>query len=211
MALSRSHSQLGQDIRVARLFGPSSSLQKRYFVEAGANDGIKLSNTYALERDLGWRGVCVEPVQCEFEKLIINRPLAFCSQRPLSSRSGDIVSFNVASQSLLSGIAADVDCHLHSLTNGRRVDMTTETLPDLLERAGAPNVIDYLSLDTEGSEFAILQGLQGSKFIFKLIHVEHNFIKPQRSNIRKLLEEMNYRFVEQNKWDDEYEYCGDLP
>ena len=31
-----------------------------YFVEMGAFDGIHISNTLALERDVGWRGLCVE-------------------------------------------------------------------------------------------------------------------------------------------------------
>jgi hypothetical protein len=32
------------------------------FVEAGANDGFRQSNTYYLERWLGWNGLLVEPV-----------------------------------------------------------------------------------------------------------------------------------------------------
>lgn len=31
-----------------------------YFVDLAANEAIELSNTYALERAHGWRGVCIE-------------------------------------------------------------------------------------------------------------------------------------------------------
>jgi hypothetical protein len=48
----------GQDRTVVALLGAGSNL---YFIEAGANAPILGSNTRALERDHGWRGICIEP------------------------------------------------------------------------------------------------------------------------------------------------------
>ena len=39
-----------------------------YFVDIGANDGKTLSNTYMLERDYNWTGICVEPLTIEYNK-----------------------------------------------------------------------------------------------------------------------------------------------
>ena len=33
-----------------------------FFIEAGANDGLKQSNTFYLESRRGWRGLLVEPI-----------------------------------------------------------------------------------------------------------------------------------------------------
>ena len=61
-------------------------------------------------------------------------------------------------------------------------------------------MIDYLSIDTEGSELAILEGIDWSRYRFRCITVEHNFTE-QRQGIRKLLEAQGYRHREQ-QWDD---------
>src|SRR4051794_30160124 len=44
------------------------------FVEAGANDGYRQSNTYYLERFKGWTGVLVEPVPALYEQCRKDRP-----------------------------------------------------------------------------------------------------------------------------------------
>ena len=54
--VSGARSQAGQDAWVLNLMGGRPG----YFVEAGAHDGVTHSNTAALERDHGWRGLCVE-------------------------------------------------------------------------------------------------------------------------------------------------------
>lgn len=52
------HSQMRQDELVFSLLRNKTD---GYFVDLAANDAIQLSNTYSLERDWGWNGVCIEP------------------------------------------------------------------------------------------------------------------------------------------------------
>jgi hypothetical protein len=73
---------------------------------------------------------------------------------------------------------------------------------DLLEQHGAPAVIDYLSIDTEGCELAILEGVDWSRYQFRCITVEHNFTA-QRQGIQVLLEAQGYQCREA-QWDDWY-------
>ena len=73
----------------------------------------------------------------------------------------------------------------------------TVSLLDLLIQAKAPREIDFLSVDTEGSELAILKAFDFSRFRFNAISVEHNF-GPNRSSIRRCLEEAGYRQVHQD-------------
>ena len=39
-----------------------------YFLEIGASDGIKFSNTYVLEKKYNWGGICVEPIKEDYDK-----------------------------------------------------------------------------------------------------------------------------------------------
>jgi hypothetical protein len=75
---------------------------------------------------------------------------------------------------------------------------------DLLEKYNAPEFIEYLSLDTEGSEYEILKSINFNKYKFGLIHVEHNYIEPRRTLMKGLLLKNGYQFIKENKWDDYY-------
>ena len=84
--------------------------------------------------------------------------------------------------------------------------MDTITLQDLLDENGAPSFIEYLSLDTEGSEFEILKSVDHKKYKFGVIDVEHNFIEPRRSDMRNYLKSKGYKLELKNKHDDRYVY-----
>ena len=64
----------------------------------------------------------------------------------------------------------------------------TETLTNLLIKYNVPKYIDYISLDTEGSELEILKGIDFNTYKFGIMNIEHNYVEPRRSNIRKFLE-----------------------
>ena len=72
---------------------------------------------------------------------------------------------------------------------------------------GAPVDIDYLSIDTEGSEYEILQALSFDRWNIRLISVEHNYTA-RREDIQLLLKEKGYSLIEM-KWDDWYEKVTD--
>ena len=74
----------------------------------------------------------------------------------------------------------------------------------LLKQYNAPKVIDYLSIDTEGTELDILQEIPLDIYCIKHIHVEHNYEEPRRSNIRKYLLSNGYDFIINKEVDDYY-------
>jgi FkbM family methyltransferase len=197
----RSFSQPGldQDLGVIKYY---KLKRNGYYVDIGANDGIDLSNTCMLEYDYEWKGICIEPLPEEFSRLSKNRPNSICIQKAVFGKSGLKLEFAVAG--LYSGICDTINHHKEKADKAPKITVETITLNDVLEQANAPSFIEYLSIDTEGSEYDILITINYDKYTFGIIHLEHNFIEPQRTAIREFLESKNYVFVRDNMWDDEY-------
>ena len=195
----QSYSQLAQDLHVLRHYRNKTH---GYFVEVGASDGIALSNTYLLERNYSWTGLCVEPLPKQFAALKQNRPGSRCQNVALSGTTGQM-TFTIADDDMTSGLTQFLRS---TVTDTTTVQVQTQTLLDLLVEQNAPKHIDYLSLDTEGSEYDILKTFDFSRYTFGLIDVEHNYIEPRRQEIRRLLLANGYRYLGENKWDDMYAF-----
>jgi FkbM family methyltransferase len=201
-----SYSQLGQDVKVLDFYNKK---ENGYFIEIGASDGIMFSNTYLLESQYGWKGVCCEPIPERFEKLLENRPYSLCCNGAIYNKSGLQVQFDIAEYDLLSGISDHIDFHKETVdTNKKTIHVETITLLDLLDKVNAPSFIEYMSLDTEGSEYEILKNFDFNKYTFGLIDVEHNYVEPRRTNIRNILLLNGYVYLGPNKFDDMYKHSS---
>jgi ABC-type cobalamin transport system ATPase subunit len=127
--------------------------------------------------------------------------------RQKAKASNKNLIFDIACCSLLSGISDHIDCHKKTVDNNKKqIIVTTISFNDLLEQFNAPLFIDYLSLDTEGSELEILKSVNLQKYIFGLIDVEHNYVEPRRTQIRELLCSNGYEYIKVNACDDCYKY-----
>lgn len=201
--LEKSHSQLRQD-----LFVLSRLKFKRggYFVEFGATNGIALSNTYLLEKDFGWDGILAEPAKGWHNALRANRS-SVVEPSCVWSFSGSSVAFHEARSAEYSTISEYVFADSHGQVRERGTDymVPTISLSDLLQKHRAPELIDYLSIDTEGSEFEILSSFDFSSYKFRVITCEHNYT-PMRGRIHSLLTSNGYSRVLENisQFDDWY-------
>jgi FkbM family methyltransferase len=148
-----------------------------YFVEFGACDGIIGSNTYFLEKHQGWNGVLVEPIPEWFSEIERNRS-AKSFKYAVHPINGMKLAFKEASQRGLSTLSGYEHADRHGdrrvSGEGKTYEVITITLQELLIRANAPKQIDFLSIDTEGSEFEILSKFPFEEYVFKFITVEHN-------------------------------------
>ncbi len=197
-----SRSQLGQDLWALEKLNWK---REGFFVEFGATDGVLLSNSWLLEKHFDWQGICAEPNPKLFEQLQQNRSCQL-SQACIFRSSGKRMNFVLAdAYGGLADLARD-DQHLDKRNAyadvGEMIDVTTTSLLDLLDQMHAPEMIDYISIDTEGSELAILEGMDWSRYQFRCITVEHNFTA-QRQGIQALLEGQGYSRQEA-EWDDWY-------
>jgi FkbM family methyltransferase len=133
-----------------------------FFIELGANDGITQSNTAFFEFYREWKGLLIEPSQEKYKQCCENRPKSIVQNYACVSND-----YNKNT------IVGDFNGSLMSSVNGSRlntstselVSVPTTTLEKLLDTYSAPGqVIDLLSLDTEGYELPILKGLNLLKY-----------------------------------------------
>ena len=186
-----SESQLLQDV-----FCMLALSEKRdgFFVEVGVGDGRHLSNTYMLEKTYGWRGLLVEPNR-SFHDSIRRVRSANLDCRAAAARSGLSVDFEeVLGEGEYSRIAG-YGGHVDRGTGTARYVVETATLSDILEAHRAPEHIDYISIDTEGNETDVLEGLDFSRYQFDVLTIEHNFDRQRLTKINCLLAQHHYRSV----------------
>jgi len=199
---NKSFSQIGQDLWVLEM---TNYKREGFFVEFGASDGILLSNTYLLETEFDWKGICAEPNPRFFEKLNENRR-CIRSNACIAGETDEEVQFLLAAE--FGTITRYIDSDEHS--EKRKAYALTEdiiilktiSLNDFLCKYNAPKNIDYLTIDTEGSEYEILENFPMKDWNIRLITIEHNFTQ-QRDKIYNYLRSYGYERKEA-QWDDWY-------
>jgi FkbM family methyltransferase len=202
----KNYSQTDQDIMVLIL---TKFKKEGFFVEFGACDGINLSNTYLLESDFNWDGIVAEAIPDHFSKLKENRNCKV-DNRAVFHTTGQTVDFRIVKDAFdISGISETLENDQNASlreTNYETIEVQTVSLNDLLSQHNAPHHIDYLSIDTEGSELSILTNFDFSKHVIDIISVEHNYIEENKTNIFELLSSKGYVRIsnKKSKQDDWY-------
>ena len=198
-----SPSQLGQDL-FALYF--TSGTKNGFFIEIGACDGVKFSNSLKLEK-YGWNGIISEPSPYWIKK-IKNRKCLISTKAVFSESNvkldfGSIEGFPGLS-GLINHFEKDDNAKLREKSVMAKVE--TITLNDLIEQ-NAPNTkINYISIDTEGSEYEIIKNFNFKKYDVDVFTIEHNFLEEKRNAIFSLMSQNNYIrvFEKLSQWDDWY-------
>lgn len=200
-----SKSDLLQDIYVLI---KSKFKKNGYFVEFGACDGILASNTYLLEKCFKWKGIVAEPCKIWHKKLQSNRK-CHIDHSCLYKVSDEKINFRqttaTPSLSTINNFSF-VDEHALSRKNSAKIyKVKTISLNDLLKKYQAPKKIDFISIDTEGSEYEILKNFDFNKYDVKIITCEHNFTS-NRKKVFKLLTSKGYKreYQSLSRYDDWY-------
>ena len=154
-----------------------------FFVELGANNGVYQSNTLYFEKFRGWNGVLIEPTYHNFVQCKLNRSpktRVFCNacvSFDYKDKFVEIIYSNL--MSIPTGLESDISDPMAHAKEGKQFLHPAEEnvsfgalarpLNDILKDAGAPHLIDLLSLDVEGAELEVLKGINHEDFKFKLI------------------------------------------
>jgi FkbM family methyltransferase len=159
-----------------------------YFVELGANDGLRQSNTYKLQRSFGWSGLLIEPSPRQFVACIKNRSFglipemkcAACVPFDYTDKFVEMVEADL--MAVAKGLRLEDDVATAHADLGQRFlgdvrfryqyGALARTLTSLLDEVKTPLDFDLLSLDVEGNEISVLQGLDFRKYRPQWILVE---------------------------------------
>lgn len=191
------YSQHGEDALLLGVFG-----NKGYFVELGAVDGIFLSNTLILEKH-GWSGLLVEAHPELFAKLASNRPDATAIHAAVAAAAGELTFYGTSFGSLSTFDMEQRDYFIKNRTEVTK-DSYTEfpvraaSTSSLLREAGAPQVIDVMSVDIEGAELTALEGLDFDAYNVRCLIVEKDFARSKQdmeNTIANLLKSKGYMFA----------------
>jgi FkbM family methyltransferase len=193
------YAQINQDINVLKFYRYKKG---GFFLDVGAYNGVDMSNTYLLEKSYNWKGICFEPLREAYENLREVRS-AVCIDKAVFHETGKKMRFSACN--VLSGITDCIDKYPW-VKDSESYEVETIRLDDaILEHETiVPYFIDYMSLDTEGTEFDILQSFDFNNYRVGYFTIEHNFVEPKRTNIRNFLLSKGYVYIGQNSVDDDY-------
>ena len=170
-----------------------------FFVDIGAGDGIIGSNTFLLEKFYNWQGICVDPNPAFLKSLCGSRD-CLISDLAVYKQSGKVLPFKHLQQHrtefigwhFRSGLAENVDKTSVQFDDHRVYSIT---LNDLLELYAAPKEIDYISIDTEGSEVDILGNFDFDKYNIKFFTIESNN-EETRNKVIDIMSKNKYNIIE---------------
>lgn len=173
------------DLRLIDAISPKSG---GFFVELGANDGVRQSNTYKLQKEFGWTGLLIEPsprrfVECIANRAFGNRPKVRCAACvPFDFQNRFVEIEDADLMSVAKGLMMTDQQVMEHADRGERFladpslrysyGAVARTLTSLLDEVNAPLDFDLLSLDVEGNEMSVLQGLDFQKYKPKWMLVE---------------------------------------
>ncbi len=177
-----------------------------FFIEVGANDGYAQSNTYYLEKKLGWRGVLVEAIPELYQRCRKRRARSqvFHCALVADAAAQPTVTVHFANlMSVVDGALRTRQAQQEHITTGLKIqrlpgtyslEVPTRTLTSILDEVGPPP-IDFFSLDVEGYELPVLQGLDLSRYRPRFLLVEARFLDDVNAHLQPhydLIEQMTY-------------------
>jgi FkbM family methyltransferase len=170
-----------------------------FYVDVGANDGLIVSNTAYFDLVLKWKGICIEPHPGAFSELIKNRTNSINLNICISDEEGEVDFCAVSGYAeMLSGIEKcyhpdhkkriESEIEKHG-GNKEILKIISKPLRQVLSENKVKKV-DYLSIDTEGSELQILKSIDFDIVDIRVISTENS----SKSDIKTFLESKGFIF-----------------
>ena len=188
-------SQAGQDKIIKEVF--FNNKRNGFFIEIGAYDGIMGSNCYHFERFLNWNGIAIEASNIQFEKLKKNRKCKMLNDA--ISEEVKEVQFMEVIEGLtqMSGINNNFfERNLNIISNNQASKIKSFNIKTItFDQVVSKNFdIDYLSIDIEGGEMALLKSINFNDYEIKVISVENNV--PEEQNFKNFFDDKNFIYFD---------------
>lgn len=188
-------SQAGQDAVIDRHF---RNKMGGTFIDVGGYDGITGSNTVFFEKWRGWTGVLIEPVTANLNQAKRVRDCP-CLGFAVAAKAGRASFISVTEGfTQMSGLSDSYDPDMLQKVRANprhkedRIEIETKPLPTILEEAGIAHP-DFISLDIEGGELAILEAFSFADHRVGAWAIENN---TGTRDIAQLMRSHNYDLID---------------
>jgi FkbM family methyltransferase len=184
--------------------------KNKFFVECGANDGVGQSNTKILEDNFGWIGLLIEPNFSKYLKCKDRRPKSIVENYALVSKDYelDTIKGYFHHEDFVKSMCAQVAVqnYLKEMwKNDEPVEVPAITFQSLIEKYKIDgNKIDFFSLDVEGYEFEVLQGMNFEKTRPEYFLIETWNKADIQDNVRNFMKNVDYEFVSRLSHNDDF-------
>lgn len=169
------------------------------FVDLGCYDGVTYSNTWYFETQLGWSGVCVEPNPDVFPRIGDQAGRATGVQVAVSDHEGTAQFVTAYMRSSLNASAVDYQFLASQGVAASEVRTKLVTPSQLLaEHLPSVRTIDYVNVDVESQELAILRVWPFERVCVDVFNIENQPPNGEPSILRplqELLEPHGYRHL----------------
>lgn len=174
-------------------------LSQGFFVEIGALDGSNQNSTKILE-NAGWEGVCVEPISENIRKLKKNRKCRII-EGAVWIETGNVEFADVG----IRGWTGIAETHQEFHREKYKDSVVKFSVPCFtFDSLDLPNRINYLQIDTEGSELKILKTVDMKKYQIDFICIEDNLGLVGDTTYHMFMNSQNYELVHQIAQDKLY-------
>jgi FkbM family methyltransferase len=156
-----SYAQNAEDAVLLRVF---RDRQRGLWIDVGANHPVNDSVTKNFSQ-MGWTGINIEPVTSLFEALVQDRPNDVNIQAGVSDRSGSLRFYRNDSNLDLSTFNDELAAEYRRRGDEiLEVEIPVTTLADICAEHVGDQAIDFLKIDAEGHELAVLRGHDFERF-----------------------------------------------
>jgi FkbM family methyltransferase len=182
--------------------------QLGFYIEIGAWDGRKKNSTIIMEQ-AGWDGVCIEASPPSYEQLIQNRKCR-CLNVAVYDREGEVDYALFPDRPEWNGIIETYDALHQKLLESKEPTLKSRTsAAAVIQKVPCkpwasldlPNHIDYLQIDTEGSELSILKCVDWNTTTITYICLEDNSAASGDTTYRDFMTALGYKCILQDKVD----------
>lgn len=191
----RSFAQFQTDLALAKFF-PKDYVGS--YLDIGAHHPTNSSNTY-LFYEMGWRGICVDPIEANINLHKILRPDDLQVQAAISCFDDDEVFYECSDTSLSTMSLEEAQKLLKRGETITEKVVQTRTVRMMLQELRPKWLPDILSIDVEGHEKEVLLGCPfGRPWLPKVIVLEACLpctTTPSHSEWEYILENYDYTFA----------------
>jgi len=161
---NKHYAEFGEDIFINRIF---KNKAKGFYIDIGAYHPFKGSLTKKLH-DKGWRGANIDISKISIDLFNISRPEDLNINCAIGATTSDIFYYENSPINQQNSLIKKNDSQ-------KKIQIKSFKLSEIVSKNNIQN-IDYINIDTEGTEMDILKGIDFNKINPTLLTIEDNEI-----------------------------------